>query len=360
METKEDLQRQRMCYIDVLKGVAILLVLLGHRSFHTGITQLIYLFHMPLFFFLSGYLDKMQYDSFSAYAQKKAKRLLYPYLSFGVLIVIYNTAFDAIRGATVKGRLAKRMIALVYGNFIWENNSDYIGTLWFLAALFFASLFAYVLCRCMNRNPYLLVSGIVILICAGALCSYLNRQYGIRLPGCIDVAFLAAVYYSLGVFWRQYPHRQKYETVPFGIVSLAIGFILGICNLLYMKRKHYEMLRIDMLNMNYGLLPVFLVSASLISIGFFILFQKMGKVQRMRGMERLGQLSLLIMVDHIYIYQVIGIILERFHYNRWLVFFPICFVLSVVMAEMIDRYFKFLFDFHYLAGKAKRSRAPQE
>lgn len=41
----------RLQYIDVLKGIAIILVLIGHRSVNEYVTVFIYMFHMPLFFF---------------------------------------------------------------------------------------------------------------------------------------------------------------------------------------------------------------------------------------------------------------------------------------------------------------------
>ncbi len=50
----------RLQYIDVLKGIAIILVLIGHRSVNEYVTVFIYMFHMPLFFFISGYLDRMK------------------------------------------------------------------------------------------------------------------------------------------------------------------------------------------------------------------------------------------------------------------------------------------------------------
>lgn len=42
--------------IDVLKGIAILLVVLGHIAAAPKLTSVIYSFHMPLFIFISGYL----------------------------------------------------------------------------------------------------------------------------------------------------------------------------------------------------------------------------------------------------------------------------------------------------------------
>ena len=44
---------KRNSKIDILKGIAILLVVMGHTCF--GGTEYIYLFHMAVFFMASGY-----------------------------------------------------------------------------------------------------------------------------------------------------------------------------------------------------------------------------------------------------------------------------------------------------------------
>ena len=48
---------KRLHWIDTLKAIGIMLVFLGHSGapFHDGI----YLFHMPLFFIISGFLWNM-------------------------------------------------------------------------------------------------------------------------------------------------------------------------------------------------------------------------------------------------------------------------------------------------------------
>lgn len=50
---------ERVKWIDYLKGFAILLMVIGHyQGTPTFLNVWIYAFHMPLFFFLSGYLSE--------------------------------------------------------------------------------------------------------------------------------------------------------------------------------------------------------------------------------------------------------------------------------------------------------------
>jgi len=49
-------ERGRQEWLDVLKGFGILFVVLGHALADGGLKTYIYAFHMPLFFFVSGYL----------------------------------------------------------------------------------------------------------------------------------------------------------------------------------------------------------------------------------------------------------------------------------------------------------------
>ena len=48
--------KKRIGYIDMAKGLAIILVIIGHISFTPSMGKtILYLFHIPLFFFLSGF-----------------------------------------------------------------------------------------------------------------------------------------------------------------------------------------------------------------------------------------------------------------------------------------------------------------
>lgn len=131
----------RKAYIDFLKGIGIILVICGHGQIPEHLAAWIYSFHMPLFMFLSGLVYKEKYATAKEFVLQKVKQLLYPYFILGTLIIVYNSLFDFLRGKFQLVKLGKRILALLYGNYIWENNADYIGTLWFLVCLFCVEIF---------------------------------------------------------------------------------------------------------------------------------------------------------------------------------------------------------------------------
>lgn len=96
----------REAWIDRLKGILILLVVLGHAAGSAYITapkevrpilayvyQAIYFFHMPAFFVVAGMLWKRPDLTFGAFALKKMKRLLVPFWCFGLLSVVIYWVF---------------------------------------------------------------------------------------------------------------------------------------------------------------------------------------------------------------------------------------------------------------------------
>ena len=74
---------ERKEWIDVMKGIGILSVVAGH-IFTGFFHQIIFLFHMPLFFFLGGYLFRKR-DNLWEYFWTKVKHLLVPYSVFLIL-----------------------------------------------------------------------------------------------------------------------------------------------------------------------------------------------------------------------------------------------------------------------------------
>lgn len=130
-------QLDRSKIIDIAKGIGIMLVVLGHLN--TPLCPFVYQFHMPLFFFISGWLFKDTYlDAKRVFCEKRAKSLLIPYVFFYVVAFLFLPHDQASW---------KDIFSIKYAHNI-------LGTFWFLRELLKSSLlilfFAWLLRRICN------------------------------------------------------------------------------------------------------------------------------------------------------------------------------------------------------------------
>ena len=94
--------KQRLLYLDNLKGFLIILVILGHcieygtESFDENtLFKIIYSFHMPVFIALSGCLFALKRYDLRSLVSKKFKRLL---ISFFVVWLAWNLPIKSFTG----------------------------------------------------------------------------------------------------------------------------------------------------------------------------------------------------------------------------------------------------------------------
>ena len=75
--------------VSFAKGIGIILMVLGHTYFSVYGFRFIYIFHMPLFFFVSGYCFREAHlKDFRTYAGKRIKRLYIPFIKYALLFLI--------------------------------------------------------------------------------------------------------------------------------------------------------------------------------------------------------------------------------------------------------------------------------
>lgn len=85
--------KKRMDYLDVAKGIAIFLVMMGHAAlaFDTPNWRLtIYSFHMPLFFLVSGVVVGRAKDGWRPFLKKNVLTLLVPYLIWALIFLPFK------------------------------------------------------------------------------------------------------------------------------------------------------------------------------------------------------------------------------------------------------------------------------
>lgn len=91
----------RKKWVDIAKGLAILLVCAGHTRLgeRGALASWITSFHMPFFFMIAGYcFEKSRYKSFAAYARRKCLVLGYPYfmltMAAALMLTLLNWNYD--------------------------------------------------------------------------------------------------------------------------------------------------------------------------------------------------------------------------------------------------------------------------
>lgn len=80
----------RLAFIDIAKGILIILVVMGHIApGDTVLHHYIFWFHMPAFLLISGFFIKSTFV-FKEEMEKKLKRLMIPYLFFSLSLLRYD------------------------------------------------------------------------------------------------------------------------------------------------------------------------------------------------------------------------------------------------------------------------------
>ena len=157
----------RLYWIDSLKFFGIYLVVLGHCTFLTEkLDMFIYLFHMPLFYLISGFLSHKDKRDFSEILRSSVKRFLVPYFFFRLLGWLWWFFFSYERHPELFSRdgitFFKPLFAILLG---LGYNTDFAYTVctpaWFLFSLFWLKIFSnYILTswiRCLSIVAFSIV-----------------------------------------------------------------------------------------------------------------------------------------------------------------------------------------------------------
>ena len=74
----------RLQSVDIAKGILIIIVVIAHAQVDM-VHDIIFMFHMPLFFVISGFLMKRETLVKVGYVRGKIKHLMIPYMTYLVL-----------------------------------------------------------------------------------------------------------------------------------------------------------------------------------------------------------------------------------------------------------------------------------
>lgn len=271
-------------FIDLLKGIGIFLVVWGHTMLPRSV--LIYSFHMPLFFFLSGFLYKNK--PLKEFLSSKIIRLYVPYILFTILSwAFYLVMLGFQERQDLIGPHLPKILSLFNGS--GKNGGN--DSIWFLTCLMVVNLLFWCLDNVLKKPGFIVMAVLAI----SGVGYYLGTER-IFLPFKTDVAFTALVFFFLGHCFRKWNWTVRMKQLKWSVVILFFIFCQALH--FYLARLNINLSgipKVSMFSNNLGNYFLFYLTAIIAIMGLLVIGYKIGSIH---GFNFLGHHSLIILATH--------------------------------------------------------------
>ncbi len=285
--------------INLLKALAILIVVSGHLEFSLIPMFPPYSFQVILFFFIAGILFNPKYN-FVEYFKRRFKSLLNPYILYAVFYLGLTVAITPIVGKfwglpiTLKNELLMP--------FLTGHQLDLISPLWFVPCLFITliiyKIFAYIKCPKYARLC-------IYLILSLAAIYFQKYAQNINYLWIFRTMF-ALFFVELGYFYRNnIENKINIFTPQILSVILCLQSILWLTNKDFTAQDGIGLHFLLVWGQYNNLFIPILTSITGIYITLFIVEILYEKVKNWSLLQKIGQNSYHIMANHLLIFNII-------------------------------------------------------
>lgn len=177
----ETYMKNRVTYLDLAKGIGIILVVLGHmENISSELRIWISSFHMPLFFVISGMLlalkgadkpiinDVKSGDEMKIFVVKTAKGLLVPYLWFSLIYIPIDIMNLFIHNVDTHTFIQNILDSLTFSG---------VSVMWFLPALFLAEIVAMFIISRARKYPLMIVFSLSLSVISYVIWTNIKLLY---------------------------------------------------------------------------------------------------------------------------------------------------------------------------------------
>ena len=207
-----------MNWLDWMKAIGMYLIVYGHFTSYGH--KFIYIFSVPLFFVISGFLFKHEI-SLGKFLKKNFYNLIVPMLIMVVIVQIRNKLPLVLKGTFEFSQIGQIVTGILIGN------QKIIGACWFIYTLFVVK---FILCI-FRDNKYVRL----ILFVLFSVGSIILSHYGIFVQNAIVNVLLSYPFFYIGLILRKFKTEinrgldVKYSVLMF-LVTLLITYICSIYN----------------------------------------------------------------------------------------------------------------------------------
>lgn len=215
MENKRDIT------FDMMKGIAILAMIAAHCFIPLKLHHFIYIWHMPLFFIVSGYFFRDK--PFGKMMKDNIRGLLLPYIVCSGIILCGALLMDLYWNTHM---LIPKFVGTLAINGLMQSPDVYGGLyksspLWFLLGLFWCRVIYSILYRC-TTNFY--VQGIFCIVLSWTIAVFHDKIY---LPFYILQGLVSVIFYNSGHVLKRNIQFVKSHKRPIFVLTAAT-MIMGM------------------------------------------------------------------------------------------------------------------------------------
>lgn len=300
---------QRDNTITYLKTIGIILMVIGHSQCSIPYArQVIYMFHMPLFFFASGYCFNNSYlNQPKQFVKKRLRGLWWPYVKWSLLFLLLHNFFFSIcfysdhlgYGTYVPCRFTavETLIRALLIGITMQGHDLLLGGYWFLPALFWGSVISFFLLKLLKKAWLACLVALLIDVFLNAI--------GWRVPlFYVGPQALAAATLFLAGHCFAYYHipRFLWWQSALSLLLMVVGSFFWLCD---MDSSFYN---------TYRLLP-YLFTALLTVWSIYSLLSQMSIAQWVDStLQFIGQHTITILTFHFVAFKLISLIIIRLHH----------------------------------------------
>lgn len=265
--------QQRNDTITLMKAVAIMCMVAGHSLTKTPLEWFVGLFHMPVFFFCSGYCFKEKYLSDSkAYVIRKIKTIWWPTFKWIVVLVLLQNILlniGVIREEDTNGLLVhyyafKDYVKYILMGVILHSHAPTFAGIWFLKMLLVATIFGFFIIK-YCKNLWFYVSLGVLLLLSIVMLQLLPGHYPI--VDQVHLPFLSTFFFLVGYDFKRKDYLKKISndvrgvwTFLFCILMLVLGYNNWLSSMVFINAFYCVPYSVSAIG---GVIAVYLLAKSI-------------------------------------------------------------------------------------------------
>ena len=287
--------KPRIEFIDLAKGVCILLVVTGHVIESVNIScPILFCLRMPLYFCLSGLFFK-PYNGFTDFLRRKTNKLLIPFVFF----YLFSYLVYALGNILVGRSLSEARFHLLD---LFFNDSFFNIPLWFLLCLFEMNMLSYLLVKLGNKLKGGIIAGMIFCAFIGFYCARNN----VSNPLFLLTSFTCIPFFFLGYFLKRTNLLLPSTHHTIEILTAAV-FVLIACIIAFTcdTPPRIQYFRNTIVSGNF--LQIYICSTLLVC-GLLLICKQIG---RLPIISYFGRYSIIILCTHLLISPISGTIIMK-------------------------------------------------